>query len=57
MSYQIVFTSSAEREFLGLPKIERQRIGSRIETLAQTPRPAGCVKLSGATSLWPYPLR
>ncbi len=52
MSYRIEFTSSAQREYLRLPKPERQRVGQRIDSLAENPRPAGCVKLAGATSLW-----
>ncbi len=52
MSYRIEFTSSAQREYLRLPKSDRQRIGQRVESLADNPRPAGCVKLAGATNLW-----
>ena len=29
-----------------------RRIISRVETLAENPRPHGCVKLQGATDLW-----
>ena len=52
MSYRIEWVVSAEREFLRLPKAERRRIGERVEALAEKPRPAGCVKLSGVANLW-----
>lgn len=52
MNYRIDFTSSAEKEFLKLPKDNRQRIGQHIEALADDPRPSGCVKLSGMGCLW-----
>lgn len=52
MNYRIEFLSSADREFLALPKPVRLRIGSRIDALAGNPRPAGCTKLSGYKNLW-----
>ena len=52
MTYRVEFTSSAQREFLRLPKADRQRVGQRIDALADNPRPAGCVKLAGASMLW-----
>ena len=52
MSYRIEFTSSAEREYLRLPKGNRQRVGQRVESLADDPHPAGSVKLVGAKNLW-----
>lgn len=52
MSYQVEFTASAQREFLRLAMIDRKRIGTRIEALADNPRPPGCVKLSGVGNLW-----
>jgi mRNA interferase RelE/StbE len=52
MSDRVEFTSSAQREYLRLPKPDRQRVGQRIELLANNPRPAGCTKLAGAKNLW-----
>lgn len=52
MKYRVAFMPSAEREFLRLPFRERTRIGCRVETLADNPRPVGCVKLSGGTGFW-----
>lgn len=52
MSYRVEFVSSAEREFLRLPRTHRQRIGTRIDALATDPRPPGCLKMSGQKNLW-----
>jgi mRNA interferase RelE/StbE len=52
VKYRVEFLSSAEKEFLRLPMIERSRIGTRIDALAETPRPTGCIKLSGHKNLW-----
>jgi mRNA interferase RelE/StbE len=52
VSYRVEFLSSAQREFLAMPKVERQRIGERIEALADNPRPPGCIKLSGLENIW-----
>jgi len=52
MSCRVEFTSSAQREYLRLPKADRQRIGQRIEMLAENPHPVGAVKLAGAKNLW-----
>ena len=42
MSYRVEFTSSAQRDYLRLPKPDRQRVGQRVELLAnnapETPR-------------------
>jgi mRNA interferase RelE/StbE len=39
---------SAVKELERIPRIEdRRRIVARIESLAETPRPDGCTKLSG----------
>jgi mRNA interferase RelE/StbE len=52
VSYRIEFLSSAQREFLGLSKSDRRRMGARIDALAENPRPSGCVKMSGQRNLW-----
>jgi mRNA interferase RelE/StbE len=52
MTYRVEFTSSAQREFLRLAKADQQRVGRRIDALRDNPRPAGCVKLAGASNLW-----
>ena len=51
-SYDVVLTSSAEKE---LKKLSRQlvtRIVSRLENLASNPRPPGCKKLQGGDREW-----
>lgn len=52
MSYQVQFFPPARREFLKLPFSNRQRIGVRIDALADTPRPPDCAKLAGQLGLW-----
>lgn len=52
MSYRVEFTSSARREYLRLPKPDKQRIGRHIDALADNPRPVACVKLAGMANLW-----
>lgn len=46
-SYSILFTRSAVRELERAPTKDRQRIVTRIGTLADHPRPVGAEKLSG----------
>ena len=46
-SYRILFTKSAAKELQGVPTKDRQRIVTRIGTLADDPRPMGAEKLSG----------
>ncbi len=51
-SYDVVLTSSAEKE---LRKLSRQliaRIVPRLEDLASNPRPSGCKKLQGGDREW-----
>ena len=47
MSYQVLFTPRAEREFKSLPEAARRRIAPRIDALAEEPRPRGIKKLQG----------
>ena len=46
-SYSILFTKSAAKELESVPTKDRQRIVSRIGSLADDPRPMGVEKLSG----------
>jgi mRNA interferase RelE/StbE len=46
-SYSVVLKRSAERELRKIPKQDLRRIVTRIQDLAQEPRPSGCEKLSG----------
>ncbi|MGB3291693.1 MAG: type II toxin-antitoxin system RelE/ParE family toxin [Phormidesmis sp.] len=47
MTYQIEFTKRADKQFQALPAQIKKRIAAKVESLAQDPRPAGVVKLSG----------
>ena len=47
-SYRLLIKPSAVKELEALPRKDRQRVVSRIQGLARTPRPAGCEKLSGS---------
>jgi mRNA interferase RelE/StbE len=50
--YQVIFARSARQELEALPRRVAERILTRIETLAETPRPRGCRKLQGPRQLW-----
>jgi mRNA interferase RelE/StbE len=45
--YNIFFKKSVEKDFRSIPKKDLQRIIRLIGSLADTPRPAGCEKLTG----------
>ncbi|NLD37704.1 MAG: type II toxin-antitoxin system RelE/ParE family toxin [Desulfatiglans sp.] len=45
--YKIFFKESVEKDLRSIPKKDIKKILTRIETLAQEPRPQGCEKLSG----------
>lgn len=50
--YNIFFARSARRELQSLPVGIADRILTKIEVLETSPRPPGCTKLKGSTSLW-----
>ncbi|HVS70376.1 MAG TPA: type II toxin-antitoxin system RelE/ParE family toxin [Phycisphaerae bacterium] len=50
--YRVEIDTRAGREIRDLQRAEQVRIVGRIESLAQNPRPHGCVKLSGGQELW-----
>ena len=45
--YEIVFTTSAAREFRSLPAELKQRAATAIDSLSEQPRPVGVRKLVG----------
>jgi len=45
--YKIFFKESVEKDFRSIPKKDLKKILTRIEVLAQEPRPQGYEKLSG----------
>jgi len=52
MSYTIEFTTRAGRELSALTGAEQLGIAKRIDSLATTPRPPGCKKLTGPEPLY-----
>ena len=48
MAYRIEVKSQAVRALERIPNPHRRRIARAIDGLAHDPRPAGCVKLTGA---------
>ena len=46
MKYEIRTKASAEKEIRDLPNPVLRRVHAKIESLADNPRPAGCVKLA-----------
>jgi mRNA interferase RelE/StbE len=49
--YKIEIVSAAQKQILSLPKQTQMQIVKAIDSLANTPRPAGCKKLKGI-ELW-----
>ena len=45
--YSVLIQPSAAKELEKLPVEQRRRIGKKIRSLADEPRPYGCEKLSG----------
>ncbi len=52
MPYKVEIDTKAAREIRALPRQDQQRIISKAQALADNPRPAGCVQLSGSADLW-----
>lgn len=48
--YKITFKKSVAKDLRVLPKNDIQKILSKIDSLAATPRGEGCIKLSGKDS-------
>ena len=47
MAYQVLILRRAQKALAELPVRDYERIRDAIAALAQMPRPAGCLKLSG----------
>jgi mRNA interferase RelE/StbE len=52
VAYRVEFSKAAERQFKGLPRPVRARLTSRVDRLAEDPRPPGSKRLSGAQDLY-----
>jgi mRNA interferase RelE/StbE len=50
--YEILIERAAERDLRALPHTIFNRIVSRINALAENPRPPGCHKLTGSRNDW-----
>ena len=50
--YNIVFTSSSEKELLQLPKVEIVRILKKIENLSENLESVKSEKITGKQGLW-----
>ncbi|MEP6485018.1 MAG: type II toxin-antitoxin system RelE/ParE family toxin [Rudaea sp.] len=48
--FEVRFKRSAAKELLKLPHLDNRRIMSRIQSLAENPRPPGCERLAGRES-------
>jgi mRNA interferase RelE/StbE len=51
-SYSVDAKPAATREIEALPDNALSRVIRKVESLAQTPRPAGCKKLKGYKDQW-----
>ncbi len=50
--YKVSVARSARKGLQAMDRLDSLRIISRLESLAQNPRPPGCAKLEGASQLW-----
>jgi mRNA interferase RelE/StbE len=50
--YAINFAHAARKELESLDANEVKRIFTKIMALSKQPRPSGCLKLTGADTLW-----
>ena len=50
--YEIVFARSARKELQAISNDVAERILKKVELLTSNPRPSGCKKLRGHSSLW-----
>lgn len=52
MAYAVTFKTSAVKQIKRLSKPVAERLLAKTDSLGQDPRPPGCLKLSGPSSLW-----
>lgn len=50
--HRVLFAPRAERDFRKLSPDVQRRLDPAIRALAENPRPPGCRKLAGESSLW-----
>jgi mRNA interferase RelE/StbE len=51
-SYTVIFKPSADKALRKLPVKVQRRIAAATDTLADDPRPSGCIKLEGEENLY-----
>lgn len=51
-NYEITLARSARKQLQGLDRAVAIRVIARIESLAESPRPVGCVKLETGNRFW-----
>lgn len=52
MSYRVEFAKQSAKQFRALSPQNQQRLQTRIDSLAQEPRPKGVIKLAGEDNLY-----
>ena len=52
MTYTVILSPDARRQFLKLPRALQERLQPRIDALADNPRPPGVKKLKGYRDYW-----
>jgi mRNA interferase RelE/StbE len=52
MLHELIIQPRAERDIRRLPRSVRPRVIEAINALATTPRPPGCLKMSGRENTW-----
>ena len=52
MKFQVLYRASVKRDMRRLDAPTIKRIDAAILGLADNPRPAGCIRLSGQSDLW-----
>jgi mRNA interferase RelE/StbE len=52
VSYTVIIKKTAQKQILRLPKIYFEKVKKSILALETTPRPPGCIKLTGTTNIY-----
>ena len=52
MSYTVIIKKTAQKQILKLPKPYFEKVKKAILSLETTPRPSGCIKLTGSDNIY-----
>jgi mRNA interferase RelE/StbE len=52
VSYTVIIKNTAQKQILKLPKIYFDKVKKTILSLENTPRPHGCIKLTGSENIY-----